>query len=157
MATNSRRTTYVRNTMPEYQYGSAAHARAVARQLEEPAPKGHSKNVVRNRQKATYMNLGYVLFLAVMFSVFAITLITYVNLRAELTTRTKNLATLESQLNALTQENDEAMLLIETSVDLEEIKQIAIGELGMTYAQEGQIITYSATTTDYMRKVTADD
>ena len=39
------------------------------------------------------------------------------------------------------------------TLDLEEIKRVAIGELGMTYAKEGQIITYTAEGDDSMRKV----
>ena len=41
--------------------------------------------------------------------------------------------------------------------DLEEIKRIAISELGMTYAEEGQIILYSSAGTDYMRRTPTAD
>ena len=41
-----------------------------------------------------------------------------------------------------------------SSLDLEEIKRIAIGEYGMTYATEGQIITYSdGGGNDYVRQL----
>ena len=63
---------------------------------------------------------------------------------------------LESKLNNMKQANDEEELRIANSIDLEEIKRIAIGELGMTYAQEGQIVLYSGEGTDYMRKVVED-
>jgi hypothetical protein len=36
---------------------------------------------------------------------------------------------------------------------MEEVKRVAIGELGMVYPQEGQIITYSNEGKDYVRKV----
>jgi hypothetical protein len=49
--------------------------------------------------------------------------------------------------------NDEDYNRIISSVDLEEIRKIAIGELGMTYAKEGQIITYENAGNDYMRRV----
>ena len=39
-----------------------------------------------------------------------------------------------------------------SSVDLEEIKRIAISELGMKYAKEGQVITYSGEGSDYVRQ-----
>lgn len=54
-------------------------------------------------------------------------------------------------------ENDEEYNRINSNIDLEEIKRIAIGELGMTYAGEGQIITYSHVGNDYMRKVSGDN
>jgi len=45
---------------------------------------------------------------------------------------------------------------IESSIDLDEIKRVAIAELGMTYPKEGQIITYQAAGYDYVRKVSGD-
>ena len=49
-------------------------------------------------------------------------------------------------------ENDETYTKIMSSVDLEEIKRIAINELGMKYAKEGQVITYSGEGSDYVRQ-----
>lgn len=45
---------------------------------------------------------------------------------------------------------------ITNSIDLEEIRRIAIGELGMTYAKEGQIESYSSEGNDYMRRAGED-
>ena len=53
--------------------------------------------------------------------------------------------------------NDEEYNRIISSIDLEEIKRIAIGELGMTYAQEGQIVLYVNEDNDYMRQVTGNN
>ena len=36
--------------------------------------------------------------------------------------------------------------------DLEEVKRIAIQELGMYYAQEGQIISFNGEGSDYVRQ-----
>ena len=58
----------------------------------------------------------------------------------------------ESELNALKTENDEALSRIETSIDLEEIRRIAITELGMTYAGEGQIVEIPSEGSDYVRQ-----
>ena len=52
--------------------------------------------------------------------------------------------------------NDEEYNRIVNSIDLEEIKRIAMGELGMVYAQEGQVITYENKGYDYMRQVTGN-
>ena len=41
---------------------------------------------------------------------------------------------------------------ITSNINLEEIKRIAIGELGMTYATEGQVIPYESNSNDYMRQ-----
>ena len=99
------------------------------------------------------MNLGYVIFLMGALCTCAFILITYVRMQSELTTKIKNVAKLESQLNMLKLENDEMYNRITSSIDLEEIKRVAIGELGMTYAKEGQIILYTSEGNDYMRRM----
>ena len=99
------------------------------------------------------MNFGYVVFLMGALCAAAFVLINYIQLQADLTNRIRNIATLESELNAMKLANDEEYSRITSSVDLEEIKRVAIGELGMSYAKEGQIITYKAEGNDYMRKV----
>lgn len=43
---------------------------------------------------------------------------------------------------------------LESNIDLEYIRQIAIGELGMVYANEDQIILYKTQKHDSMRKNT---
>ena len=41
-----------------------------------------------------------------------------------------------------------------SSVNMEDVKNIAVNDLGMTYADEGQIITYSNQDGDYIRQYT---
>ena len=55
-------------------------------------------------------------------------------------------------MNDLKLANDEEYTKIMSSVDLEEIKRIAIEELGMKYAKDGQVITYSGEGNDYVRQ-----
>ena len=59
---------------------------------------------------------------------------------------------MESELNSLKLANDEEYSRITSNINLEEIKRIAIGELGMTYAAEGQVIPYESNSNDYMRQ-----
>ena len=99
------------------------------------------------------MSAGYVIFLAVAMCAAALILVNYIQLQADLTNRTRSVANKQSELNNLKVANDEEYNRILSSIDLEEIKRIAIGELGMTYAQEGQIVLYSNEGSDYMRKV----
>ena len=76
------------------------------------------------------------------------------SLQSELTAMTKTVARRESELNQLKLANDEEYNRIISSINLEEVRRIAMGELGMVYAEEGQIITYEGNRSDYMRKVT---
>jgi len=56
-------------------------------------------------------------------------------------------------MNDLKLANDEEYSRITSSIDIEEIKRIAIGELGMNYALEGQIVTYTNECSDYVKQV----
>lgn len=140
-----------------YVYGNTARDLNIQRQLEEEPRKKLSTEARKNRDKAHHMSLGYVMFLMTALGVCAIILINYVQLQSELTNKTREVASLERQLNMLKVDNDETYNRIISSIDLEEVRQIAIGELGMSYAGEGQIITYSSTGNDYMRHVTAEE
>ncbi|MDE7353845.1 MAG: cell division protein FtsL [Acetatifactor sp.] len=141
-----------RRTEYAYNYGNTAH-RLQVQPRRQGTPEPVAEPVVRkNRDKARHMNLGYVLFLAAALCTAALVLVNYIQLQAELTNRIKEVAAKESQLNSLKLANDEEYNRIMSSIDLEEIKRIAIGELGMTYAQEGQVILYQNEKNDYMRR-----
>ena len=100
------------------------------------------------------MSLGYLLFLSLAMALMVGTLAWYITLQSEIQNSVKNIAALESQLNNLKQDNDEAYNRANGSVDLEEVKRIAIQEYGMTYATEGQIVTYSDEGgNDYVRQL----
>ena len=144
------RTSYRNST---YVYGNAAVDVSIQRQLEEPRRR-LSNETRKNREKARHMSLGYMVFLMAALCTCAMVLINYVQLQADLTTKTQIVAARESELNNLKLKNDEEYSRITRSIDLEEIKRIAIVELGMTYAEEGQIIVYDNVGTDYMRSAT---
>ena len=140
----------------EYVYGNAARALEPERRREEPkeAPVRKPHHEVRkNRDKARYMNAGYVVFLVTALCVAAFILVNYIQRRSDLTNLTKSVASRKSELNYLSVANDEEYNRIISSIDLEEIKRIAISELGMVYAGEGQIIKYENKSGDYMRQV----
>lgn len=152
MATSHNNRTVYRTT--SYVDGNLAVDTNVRRQLEEEPRRQLSNETKKNREKAHHMSLGYVTFLLAALFTCAIVLINYVQLQSELTTQNKVIAERQSEVNSLRVANDEAYNKIKGRIDLEEIKRIAIGELGMTYAQEGQIVTYSNEGRDYMRQVT---
>lgn len=136
-----------------YVYGSAAPKYDIPRQLEEPQRRVLSNEARKNREKAKYMSLGYVVFLIAALMVAGVVLIGYIRLQADITTLSGEITRQEKLINSLRVENEEALARIEMAVDLELIKQVAIQELGMTYPEEGQIITYENVGYDYMRRV----
>lgn len=136
-----------------YVYGSTAPKYDIPRQLEEPQRKVLSNEARKNREKAKYMSFGYVVFLIAALMVAGVVLIGYIRLQADITTLSGEITRQEKLINSLRVENEEALARIEMAVDLELIKQVAIQELGMTYPEEGQIITYENVGYDYMRRV----
>ena len=48
--------------------------------------------------------------------------------------------------------NDAAYEKVMSSIDLEHVRDVAITQLGMVYAEEGQIISYSSQERDYIRQ-----
>lgn len=109
-------------------------------------------NTRRNREKALRMNVPYVAFLASVSVATVFACVNYLQLQSMGTTYRSTIAALESQLSELKLTNDNAYEDAISSVDMEEVKNIAVNELGMTYADEGQIITYSTQEDDYIRQ-----
>lgn len=146
--TNEYRGATRRNT---YVNGSAVRKEDLFGQMEAPK-KQLSHTTRKNRERARHMNFAYVLFLTAAMAVTGCVLIGYIWIQSGITTSVKRISSLESQVNNLKLENDEALGRIESSIDLEEIRRIAITELGMTYAQEGQIVEIPDGGSDYVRQ-----
>ena len=136
--------------MLNYIDGNTARQLDVRRAIEEEPRRRLSNETRKNREKAYHMNFGYVVFLVAALFVAGYVLIGYIQMQADLTSQMQTIASLESELNSLRLANDEELIRINSSLDLEEIKRIAIGELGMVYATEGQIINYTNQGRDYV-------
>ncbi|MDO4293016.1 MAG: cell division protein FtsL [Eubacteriales bacterium] len=147
-----KRQTYRRS---EYVTGTAVRQlqpeRELERRLEQPGRR-LSHEARKNREKAKYMNFAYVLFLTAALAVTGFVLIGYIRMESAITQSVKKVASLESKLNNIRTQNDETLGRIESSIDLEEIRRIAITELGMTYAGEGQIVEIPDEGSDYVRQ-----
>ena len=64
----------------------------------------------------------------------------------------KTVATLESELSQLKEENNAYESQVTSDVDLNNIKKIAIGRLGMNYPTDDQKKTYSVPSNSYVRQ-----
>jgi len=118
------------------------------RQEARPRPRVHR----RTREKAHFLSIGYTLFLTAA-SVLALWVCAgYLQLQADNTARTKQIAALEEELADLKTENDDEYNRVTTSVDLEEIRDIAINELGMVYAKADQVVLYDSKGSDYVKQ-----
>lgn len=135
-----------------YVDGNTARELDVRTAIHEKPKKALSNTVRKNREKARHMSIGYVMFLAAALVVSGLILINYIQMQFDMSDHVKEIAELENQLNVMKQLNDDEYTRIVSNIDLEEIKRIAIGELGMIYATEGQIIPFTNEGSDYVRQ-----
>lgn len=114
------------------------------RQLSEAAQK--------NRQKATAMNWGFVVFLAVVCTAILFCSVNYLRYKSEITARMRSVASLEEELAQLKEDNDAYYSQVTSNVDLNQIKKTAIGRLGMKYPSDDQTVSYSTSGNSYVRQ-----
>ena len=119
---------------------------------KKPTNRQTRENRRKDARRATAISFGYLFVMMAFIALGCVILISYVNLQSDITNRIDHISSMESELNSLRQENDETYTKIMSEVDLEEIKKIAIGELGMKYAKDGQVITYTGEGSDYVRQ-----
>lgn len=114
------------------------------RQLSEAAQK--------NRQKATAMNWGFVVFLAVVCTAILFCSVNYLRYKSEITARMRSVANLEEELAQLKEDNDAYYSQVTSNVDLNQIKKTAIGRLGMRCPSDDQTVSYSTSGNSYVRQ-----
>ncbi len=95
---------------------------------------------MKNR-KAMRMNAAYVMFLTIAATMCCYC-VNYLRVRAELTNQTKNITALQEELADAKEENTTRYNVVMDSVNLEEVRENAINDLGMGYATSDQIIEY---------------
>lgn len=106
----------------------------------------------RNQEKALQMSPGYVIFLTIAMVAMVSVCAVYLKLQSDISNRMKTVATLETQVTDLKTQNDGNLKRINTSIDLESIKNTAINELGMVYPSKDQIVYFNIETSDYMNQ-----
>lgn len=111
-----------------------------------------SREAQQNREKALNMNRGFVIFLAVVSVAVLFFCVHYLQLKSEVTAQIKAVAALESELSELKEDNDAYESQVTSNVDLNEIKKIAIGRLGMKYPSDDQKMTYETSKSSYVRQ-----
>lgn len=136
-----------------YVQGNTVRTLQQQQEITEKQKRKANNRIRKNRDRAKHMSAGYVLFLGAALAACGMILVYYIGLQSDITNSVKNISRLESELNALKVANEENYSRISSSVDLEEIRRIAIQELGMQYAQEGQIISFASENSDYVKQI----
>lgn len=122
------------------------------RRKEQEQPRRVSSQVRKNRNQAMHMSAGYVIFLAVAAVVALFVCVQYLSLQSERTGRSGRITALQQEITDLKEENTTRLNSALDTINLEEVREKATKELGMTPAKEGQIITYKDPAADYMKQ-----
>ena len=128
--------------MASYVYGNTVRIDVTVIQKPEKQPKEISQRVRKNRTKALHMSRGYVVFLAIAASVALFACVQYLQLQSEITERSKSITSMQLELQNAKEENTTRYNAIVNSMNLEVIRDKAMNELGMVYAEAGQVIEY---------------
>lgn len=111
-----------------------------------------SREAQRNREKAKSMGRGFVVFLAVVSVAVLFCCVNYLQLKSELTGKIKTVASLETELSQIKEDNNAYESQVTSNVDLNTIKKLAIGRLGMNYPKDDQKKTYTMPSNSYVRQ-----
>ena len=88
------------------------------------------------------MSKGYVAFLAIAAVVVLFACMQYLQLQSEITSRSNYITSLQQELADAKEANTTRYNVIMNSMNLEQIRDIAINDFGMVYAEADQIIKY---------------
>ena len=132
--------------MAAYVYGNVVRKEKTVAPNVTREPKEVSQQVRKNRSKATHMNKGYVIFLAVAAMVALFACVKYLQLQSEITSRSKQITSMQQDLADAKEANTTKYNAIMNTMNLEEIRDIAIRVYGMVYAEDDQIIKYKSPT-----------
>ena len=138
-----------------YLYGSAApklEPTPQRRPLREEERRTAPQRKQKVQAKPYPVNMPLLVLSIVAFIALGAMMIQYIRLNSEITAITAANTKLESQISDLRAENDEYYGRIMNSVDLEKVREVAIMDLGMVYASEGQVITYDSRMDDYVEQ-----
>ncbi len=138
-------------TAPDYR----RERRERIRREQEEAQRRRKRKARRNQQRAMRVSKSYVAFLTMAVLVFGGVAGMYIAVQSDITARMKTISKLESQIADLKADNDEAYKRIRTAVDLEQVRDTAMNQMGMSYAKESQIIYYTVGDDDYMTQHSA--
>ncbi len=128
--------------MASYVYGNTARRVQTASAQPARQEKQVSQRVQKNRSKALHMSKGYVVFLTVAAFVALFACVQYLQLQSEVSARSKHITQMQQELADAKEANTTRYNAIANSMNLEEIRDKAMNDLGMVYATPEQIITY---------------
>lgn len=110
---------------------------------------------IHREKRVSAFDLRYTLFLIISVGITLGTCFMYMRSNSGLTRTEQSVAALQSQLQDIQEQNNSLKESLSTTIDLDEVYQIATKRLGMVYADEKQVIYYNSSNSDYVRQYEA--
>lgn len=150
---NPRKTSY-RNDRDVYVYGSAAAQRQAEREAEEERRERRDasrqmRNLRREEDRMRKVFSAYVIGLVLVLMTMGII---DLQMRSEVKEKSNHLDSMRQELSEKVEENTTKYNVIIDSVNLEEVREKAMNDLGMTNAGKDQIIEYDETDGGYIKQ-----
>ena len=106
------------------------------------------RRVKPNQGMALAMNPGFAVFLGLSVLITLAACVMMLSMQAKVTNQGK----LQAEIETLTDDNNAYEARINSSVNLEQIRDVAMNQLGMVYPTDGQVVYYDQTEADYVRQ-----
>lgn len=144
----------VRKVKPARKPNTKRQKESREERIREDRERIRSHRAQQERLRRKSAGLGIV-SLVILFLASVITLgmcASYLQLKNNIDIRIASIEKKKTDLEKLRSENDSIQNSIDTAIDLDRIFNTATKDLGMVYADEGQIITYDKTESEYVRQ-----
>lgn len=123
----------------------------VAREREKKVRERELRRIAeKNRQRAGQLDRKFVFLVGAGIVVCCFTCYVYLSMLFEMKEHVETVSDLEVQVEEAAAENDLLEQRIENAENIAEIEEAAEEELGMSLADEGQIVYYTVPDVDYM-------
>ena len=124
------------------------------RQVNTPEYKeNRMRLIISNREHRRKTRMKKTILFFVMAAIVTASILYVLSLRHQMIENANEIITLEDRLEKTRSDNDEQYRRLTESVDLNEIRSIAIDDLGMQYADPTQIVTYEGEEAEYVQQV----
>lgn len=114
--------------------------------------KAQQKRVSDKAQNALAFNKNYTFFVVAAVFIIVCACIAVLYMESRISLQQANINDLETQLEVIEEENAAYKLSLESMYTLDEIYDVATNELGMVYAEKGQIVYYESADEDYVKQ-----
>lgn len=153
---------YQKSYYEYYTEGNAVRKRVVEMPYQTPEQEEQElpsyakvRRVKANQGMALAMNPGFAVFLGFSVLVTLAACVFMISMQAKVTNQGNDISRLQAEIETLIDDNNAYEQRVNSSVNLDQIRETAINQLGMVYPTEGQVVYYEQTEADYVRQYQA--